>query len=107
MLETLSRSGLRLDPIAERLVTPPEMARLFPSSRGAIYGASSNAKTAAFERPANRSPVCRGLYCVGGSAHPGAGLPMVTLSARIATEMVAADLGLRPSSSRAATPGGT
>lgn len=107
MLETLSRSGLRLAPLAERLVTPAEMARLFPSSRGAIYGASSNARTAAFERPANRSPICRGLYCVGGSAHPGAGLPMVTLSARIATQMASADLGLRPSKPQAATPGGT
>ena len=32
-------------------------------------------------RPPNRGPV-RGLYLVGGSTHPGGGLPMVTLSAR-------------------------
>ena len=31
-------------------------------------------------RPANRGPV-RGLFLVGGSTHPGGGLPMVTLSA--------------------------
>ena len=39
-------------------------------------------------RPANRGPV-RGLFLVGGSAHPGGGLPMVMLSAAI----VAAQIG--------------
>ena len=42
---------------------------------------------AAFLRPANRSPV-RGLFLVGGSSHPGGGLPLVTLSARIVSELV-------------------
>ena len=38
-------------------------------------------------RPANRGPV-DGLFLVGGSAHPGGGLPMVALSAQIvATEI--------------------
>ena len=38
-------------------------------------------------RPANRSPV-RGLYLVGGSAHPGGGLPIVALSAKIVADLV-------------------
>ena len=95
MVETLRRCGLDYRPSAERLVTPAEMARLFPSSRGAIYGASSNSRTAAFERPPNRVPGWRGLYCVGGSAHPGAGLPMVVMSARIACGLLLSDLGQR------------
>jgi len=95
MLETLHRCGLDYRPAAERIVTPAEMARLFPSSRGAIYGASSNSRTAAFERPPNRVPGWRGLYCVGGSAHPGAGLPMVVMSARIACGLLLSDLGQR------------
>jgi 1-hydroxycarotenoid 3,4-desaturase len=91
---TLARSGFALQASAEREVTPREVERLFPSSRGSIYGASSNAKMAAFERPANRVPGFRGLYLAGGSAHPGAGLPMVALSGKIAAEQAAADLGL-------------
>jgi phytoene dehydrogenase-like protein len=38
-------------------------------------------------RPANRGPV-NGLWLVGGSTHPGGGLPMVTLSARIVADQI-------------------
>jgi hypothetical protein len=38
-------------------------------------------------RPANRGPV-NGLFLVGGSAHPGGGLPMVTLSAQIVADQI-------------------
>ena len=41
-------------------------------------------------RPANRG-ARRGLYLVGGSSHPGGGLPLVTMSARIVDEMIEAD----------------
>jgi phytoene dehydrogenase-like protein len=42
---------------------------------------------AAMLRPANRSPV-DGLYLVGGSAHPGGGLPLVLLSAGIVAGLI-------------------
>jgi phytoene dehydrogenase-like protein len=42
---------------------------------------------AAFKRPANHVPDIASLYFCGGSVHPGAGLPMVALSARIASRM--------------------
>ena len=38
-------------------------------------------------RPANRGPV-DGLHLVGCSVHPGGGLPMVTLSARIVADEI-------------------
>ncbi|PWU51211.1 phytoene desaturase, partial [Micromonospora globispora] len=38
-------------------------------------------------RPANRGPA-HGLWLVGGSSHPGGGLPMVTLSAQIVAEEI-------------------
>ncbi|MBJ7453039.1 MAG: phytoene desaturase, partial [Blastococcus sp.] len=50
-------------------------------------GTSSNGARAAFLRPANASPV-PGLFLVGGSAHPGGGLPLVTLSAEIVAGLV-------------------
>jgi phytoene dehydrogenase-like protein len=43
-------------------------------------------------RPANRGSKPR-LYLVGGSSHPGGGLPLVTTSAKIVAEMIAEDLG--------------
>jgi phytoene desaturase len=67
--------------------TPADLARDTRSPGGAIYGTSSNGARSAFLRPANRSPV-PGLFLVGGSAHPGGGLPLVGLSAAIVADLV-------------------
>ncbi len=67
--------------------TPADLERDTRSVGGSIYGTSSNGTRAAFLRPANRSPV-PGLFLVGGSSHPGGGLPLVGLSAAIVAELV-------------------
>lgn len=83
----LARHGWTLTPAATSELTPRDFAARFPSSRGAIYGLASNSRLAAFKRPANTFPNISGIYFCGGSVHPGAGLPMVALSARIATRL--------------------
>lgn len=67
--------------------TPADLEHDTRSPGGAIYGSSSNGLRAAFCRPANTSPVT-GLYLVGGSAHPGGGLPLVGMSAAIVADLV-------------------
>jgi phytoene desaturase len=67
--------------------TPADLERDTGSDGGSIYGTSSNGVRAAFLRPANRSPV-PGLFLVGGSSHPGGGIPLVGLSAAIVAELV-------------------
>lgn len=74
--------------------SPTELAAAFPGSRGAIYGAASNDRFAAFKRPPNRVPGLSGLYLASGSAHPGGGLPMVALSGLAVADCLSADLGL-------------
>ncbi|GAA1904933.1 phytoene desaturase family protein [Nocardioides lentus] len=69
------------------VLTPADLERATLTPGGSIYGTSSNGARAAFRRPANRSPV-PGLYLVGGSSHPGGGLPLVMLSARIVADLV-------------------
>ncbi len=71
-------------------MTPADIEHNYRSPGGAIYGTSSNGKRAAFARPANRGARA-GLYLVGGSSHPGGGLPLVTTSARIVADMIADD----------------
>jgi 1-hydroxycarotenoid 3,4-desaturase len=71
--------------------TPVDLARRFPGSDGAIYGASSNSKMAAFNRPPNRVERLEGLYLAGGSAHPGGGVPMCLQSGRLAAEALLED----------------
>lgn len=89
VLDLMAERGLDVrDRVAQRaVVSPAELARRTATPGGAIYGSSSNGARAAFLRPANRSPV-PGLYLVGGSAHPGGGLPLVLLSARIVAGLV-------------------
>ncbi|HEX2300572.1 MAG TPA: phytoene desaturase family protein, partial [Pseudonocardiaceae bacterium] len=67
--------------------TPADLQRETGAPGGSIYGTSSNGPAAAFLRPANRSRV-PGLFLVGGSAHPGGGLPLVAQSAAIVARLV-------------------
>ena len=62
--------------------SPRELAATFPDTRGALYGAASNDRFAAFRRPANTAPQLEALFVASGSAHPGGGLPLCALSGR-------------------------
>jgi phytoene desaturase len=68
-------------------MSPADLARRTGAVGGAIYGTSSNGWRAATMRPANRGPL-EGLYLVGGSAHPGGGLPLVLKSAEITAGLI-------------------
>ncbi|NHC45587.1 phytoene desaturase family protein [Motilibacter aurantiacus] len=89
VLEIMAERGLDVrDRVLWRQVrTPADLERETRSPGGSIYGTSSNGARAAFLRPANSSPV-PGLFLVGGSSHPGGGLPLVGLSAAIVAELV-------------------
>jgi phytoene desaturase len=93
VLDRLADRGVDLRPRVEfrHAMTPSDIERRYRSPGGAIYGTSSNGKRAAFVRPANRG-ARPGLYLVGGSSHPGGGLPLVTTSAEIVTRMITQDL---------------
>jgi len=89
LLDLLGRRGL---PVRDRVLwshalSPADLEERTGAVGGAIYGTSSNGAAAAFLRPANRSPV-PGLFLVGGSAHPGGGLPLVTLSAQVVAGLI-------------------
>jgi phytoene desaturase len=68
--------------------SPMDLSIATASPGGSIYGLSSNGRLSTALRPANRSPV-PGLFLVGGSVHPGGGLPLVGMGA----EIVAAEIG--------------
>tara|TARA_B100000787_G_scaffold170262_1_gene165389 strand:+ start:15361 stop:16845 length:1485 start_codon:yes stop_codon:yes gene_type:complete len=58
------------------------------SYQGALYGASSNNKFAAFLRHPNFSQQISNLYFCGGSVHPGGGIPLCLLSSKIVSELI-------------------
>jgi 1-hydroxycarotenoid 3,4-desaturase len=90
-LGVLRECGLELDLRDAAPTTPTGFDALFPASGGALYGRAGHGATGTFARPgaATRLP---GLYCAGGSVHPGAGIPMAAMSGRLAAARVLQDL---------------
>ncbi|WP_246263458.1 1-hydroxycarotenoid 3,4-desaturase CrtD [Parasphingopyxis algicola] len=106
MMESLARCGLELErPLPHELATPNEFEALFPSTGGALYGQASHGWAASFLRQSARTRI-PGLYCAGGSTHPGAGVPMAALSGRLAAETLMQDRASTASSRRRAMAGG-
>ena len=72
----------------EEVLTPPLIEQKTSSHLGALYGSSSNDRMAAFLRHPNFSSKIKNLYFCGGSVHPGGGIPLCLLSAKIATDLI-------------------
>ena len=96
VLNRLAERGFDLRDRIEftRTLLPADIDARYRAPGGAIHGTSSNSRQAAFSRPSNVGPV-EGLYLVGGSAHPGGGLPFVATGARIVADLVADRHGRR------------
>ena len=92
MIDRLAACGtdLRNRLVFTETLSPSDISTRYRAAHGSIYGTSSNGRRAAFARPANRGAV-PGLYLVGGTSHPGGGLPLVAMSARIVAEMIRLD----------------
>ena len=103
---TLARCGLMLTPKTAVPVSPATFEALFPSTGGALYGRASHGWQASFRRPGSRSGL-PGLWLAGGSAHPGAGVPMAALSGRLASAAILSARALTRVSVPMAIAGGT
>jgi phytoene desaturase len=72
---------------------PPDWRDRYNLTKGSSYGLSHTFLQMGYLRPQNRHSRYRNLYFVGASTHPGAGLPTVLISARLAAERVLQDTG--------------
>lgn len=104
---TLKAHGLTFskEPGREALTTPRQFNALCPASGGSLYGRSPHGMMATFKRPTARSRIKR-LYLAGGGCHPGAGIPMATLSGKHAAEAILSDLTSTSMSRQTAMHGG-
>jgi phytoene desaturase len=62
--------------------------------KGSTHGLCHNLTQLGYFRPHNRHPRYHNLYFVGASTHPGTGVPTALVSARLAAQRIAEELGL-------------
>lgn len=74
--------------VYESILDPRTIESITQSYQGALYGASSNNKFAAFLRHPNFKRSIDDLYFCGGSVHPGGGIPLCLLSGKIVSELI-------------------
>lgn len=91
VLETLERRflpGLRGSIVVEHRIDPRHFRDTLNSWKGAAFAAQPRLLQSAWLRPHNRSDAIRNLYFVGAGTHPGAGVPAVLGSGKIAANLV-------------------
>ncbi|CAM4253359.1 1-hydroxycarotenoid 3,4-desaturase CrtD [Zobellia nedashkovskayae] len=74
----------------EKIASPITIEQDTLSKGGALYGNSSNSMFAAFLRHPNFLKSVKNLYFVGGSVHPGGGIPLCLASAKIVANEIPA-----------------
>lgn len=72
----------------EIVYQPKVWKERFNLEKGSAFGLSHNFMQVGFLRPQNRHKQYKNLYFAGASTHPGTGLPIVLLSARLTTERI-------------------
>ena len=82
VLEASVLPGLRESVVTSRVTTPQDFQDRLWSYKGAGFGLEPVLLQSAWFRPHNRSEDVAGLYMVGASTHPGAGVPGVLMSAK-------------------------
>lgn len=87
-LEGLGVKDLGRRILFEETLGPPEYQQALNLAKGSAFGLSHNFLQVGYLRPHNRHPRYRNLYFVGASTHPGTGLPIVLLSAKLTAERI-------------------
>ena len=86
----LGRFGVDLSNriVEEKIFTPTDFARRDLAHHGALYGWAAHSIGASVFRPPLRAPEDHDVYFVGGTTHPGGGIPLVLLSGKMVAEMI-------------------
>jgi len=74
--------------VSERIFTASDFAARDLAYHGALYGWASHSPLTALFRPPLRSRTARNVFFVGGTTHPGGGIPLVLLSGKMVAEMI-------------------
>lgn len=91
ILDRIEKYGIKIKNrvLFYKFFTPEDFLKKYNSEFGSIYGIASNSLKSIFIRPSNKSKLYENLYFVGGNVHPGGGIPLCFLSAKIITKLIA------------------
>lgn len=67
---------------------PNDLQQLYGANGGSIYGVVTDRKLNGGFKIPNQSNLFKNLYFVGGSTHPGGGVPMVCLSGQLTANLI-------------------
>lgn len=70
--------------VTETMTTPRDFEKQFNAYKGATFGLRPTLTQSVHLRPQSKATHCDNLYFTGSSTHPGAGVPIVLLSSKIA-----------------------
>lgn len=79
---------LKKNIVVQHYIDPRHFQNTLNSYKGAAFGVQPTLFQVAWFRPHNRSEEFENLYFVGAGTHPGAGVPAVLSSGRIAAELI-------------------
>lgn len=88
-LNRILKVDLKEHIVYEDVLDPRKVDAETSAAFGAVFGNSSNGMFSAFLRHPNFSSKVKNLFFCGGTAHPGPGIPLCLLSAKIASELIA------------------
>lgn len=74
--------------LQEDYLSPSKLDAATGAWQGAIYGQSNNSVQSLLRRPRNKVKGISNVYRIGGTAHPGGGIPLAVRSAIITAELL-------------------
>ena len=80
--------GLSSHLVVEHAIGPEHFRDVLNTPHGAAFSLQPTLFQSGWFRPHNRSSLVEGLYLVGAGTHPGAGIPAVLASGKIAAELI-------------------
>lgn len=85
---------LKSNIVAQHHIDPIHFRDDLNSYKGAAFSVKPSLLQTGWSRPHNKSRFFKNLYFAGAGTHPGAGVPAVIASGKIASDLIAEDLGI-------------
>jgi phytoene desaturase len=87
-LEQKGLKDLRQQIQARSIFTPLDFSKRDLTTHGSLYGWASHDLKTSFIRPSIQSKLAKNVFFVGGTTHPGGGMPMVIIGAKMVAEKI-------------------